>query len=221
MTTNEFLPEPLPPDPMPIFRAWFDEAIERADQPNPNSMAIATVDADGRPSVRIVLVKEVVSSPGYLVFYTNYRSRKGRDLEARPYASAALHWDHQHRQVRVSGPVLRSPVEESDAYFATRPLASRIGAWASQQSEPLASRATLTEQVNAVRERFAVPDDAPNARIPRPPHWGGFRLWLDRLELWIEGPGRVHDRAVWTRELTRYDEASFDGSPWSATRLNP
>jgi pyridoxamine 5'-phosphate oxidase len=221
MTTNDFLPEPLPPDPMPIFRAWLDEAIERADQPNPNSMAVATVDAEGRPSVRIVLVKELVPSPGYLVFYTNYRSRKGRELEARPYASGVLHWDHRHRQVRVSGPVLRSPDEESDEYFATRPLASRIGAWASQQSEPLASRATLADQVNAVRERFAIGPQAPDAQIPRPPHWGGFRLWIDRLELWVEGPGRVHDRAVWTRDLTRYDAASFDAGAWSATRLNP
>lgn len=221
MPSNEFLPEPLPPDPLPTLNEWFVEARDLAEQPNPNSMALATVDAEGRPSVRIVLVKELVASSGYVVFYTNYRSRKARDLDARPYASAVLHWDHQHRQARISGPVARSPAHESDAYFLTRPLESRIGAWASHQSEPLASRATLQQQVNAVRDRFGIAVDARDGKVPRPPHWGGYRLWIERLELWVEGPGRVHDRAVWHRVVEPDGARDARAGPWTATRLNP
>ena len=221
MTNNAFLPEPLPSDPMPLFEAWFAEARTRALQPNPNSMALATVDSQGRPTVRIVLLKELVVSPGYAVFFTNYRSHKARDLDARSYASAVLHWDHLGRQVRVSGPVLKSPDAESDAYFASRPLQSRIGAWASQQSEPLASRAALAQQVSEACQRFGVAPGAVSGQVPRPPHWGGFRLWIEQLEMWIEGPGRVHDRALWRRELTRYEPETYETGPWTATRLNP
>ena len=220
MTANEFLPEPLPPDPLPTFSTWFEVARVRALQPNPNAMAIATVGTDGLPAVRIVLVKELAADAGYVVFYTNYRSRKGRELEATPRAEGVLHWDHLQRQVRIAGPVVKSPAAESDAYFATRPLESRIGAWASMQSEPLASRETLARQVFAVRERFSISDDH-SAIVPRPSHWGGFRLWIDTLELWVEGPGRVHDRARWRRTLTARGAHEFECAPWLATRLNP
>ena len=117
--------------------------------------------------------------------------------------------------------MIRSPENESDRYFASRALDSRIGAWASQQSEPLESRAALAAKVEAASKRFGIAPNATSGDVPRPPHWGGNRLWIDTLELWVEGPGRVHDRAVWKRDLTRADEYSFNASAWRATRLNP
>jgi pyridoxamine 5'-phosphate oxidase len=221
MPATEFLPEPLPPDPMTLFAAWFAEAARVRAQPNPDAMVLATVDADRQPSARVVLCKRLVAETGYVVFFTNYRSRKARELTSRSRAAGVLHWDALHRQVRIEGPVVLSPDAESDEYFASRPLDSRLGAWASAQSEPLASRATLAEQVRAAALRFGVAPDAATAEIPRPPHWGGYRLWVDALELWVEGPGRVHDRAVWRRDLVASDPFSFSAGPWRSTRLNP
>jgi pyridoxamine 5'-phosphate oxidase len=183
-------------------------------------LVLATVGAEGAPSARVVLCKRLDPS-GYLVFFTNYQSRKGRELIEHPRAAAVMHWDTLHRQVRIEGPVIRSPSTESDEYFATRALASRVGAWASRQSEPLASRATLADEVARFEKQFGVDSGAPTAHVPRPPHWGGFRLWIDRLELWVEGPGRIHDRAVWARELQKQDEFTYAGGAWGATRLNP
>jgi pyridoxamine 5'-phosphate oxidase len=219
-SSNDFLPEPLPVDPLQLFTQWFAHARSHSGQPNPDAMVLATVGPTGNPAARVVLCKQLIAPAGYVVFFTNYDSRKGREASAHPRAAAVLHWDTLHRQVRIEGPVLRSPVDESDRYFALRPLASRLGAWASQQSEPLASRAALQEQVRAVEERFAIgtPLEAP---ITRPAHWGGLRLWIERLELWVEGPGRIHDRAVWERSLQPAGPYEFSGTAWSATRLNP
>jgi pyridoxamine 5'-phosphate oxidase len=221
MHSTAFLPDVLPTEPFALFAHWFAEAGNRRAQPNPDAMVLATVDADGSPSARVVLCKHLVASPGYVVFFTNYQSRKGRALSSTPRAAAVFHWDGLSRQVRIEGPVVRSPVAESDAYFATRPVASRLGAWASRQSEPLSSRATLADQVVTAAERFGVDPGATTGDVPRPPHWGGFRLWPDAMELWVEGPGRVHDRARWTRALTPVDEFGFECGPWSGTRLNP
>lgn len=217
---TDFLPEPLPDSPMPLFLSWFSEAAERALQPNPDAMVVASADAAGNPSARVVLCKRV-DPDGCLVFFTNYQSRKGRELTQRRRAAAVFHWDALHRQVRIEGPVVRSPESESDAYFATRALDSRVGAWASRQSEPLASRAALAAQVERYSRRFGVSEAGDNAHIPRPPHWGGFRLWIESMELWVEGPGRIHDRAIWQRQLAPRDELTFVGGPWEATRLNP
>jgi pyridoxamine 5'-phosphate oxidase len=206
---------------MPLVTAWFEEAMHEHRQPNPNAMALATIGGDGRPAVRIVLAKQFVGDPGYVVFFTNYRSRKGHELDRARVAAASIHWDEAHRQLRLTGPVTRSPIAESDAYFASRPLASRIGAWASAQSEPLASRAALGRQVQVTRDRFAIATDDESKHVPRPPHWGGFRLWIDTLELWVEGPGRVHDRAIWTRDLAAMPDDGFLGGAWTSTRLNP
>lgn len=219
--SNDFLPEPLPADPLPLFATWFAEARERATQPNPDAMTLASADVNGRPSARIVLCKHLVDTHGYVVFYTNYESRKSRELLANRYAAAVFHWDHLHRQVRIEGRIVKSPADESDAYFASRPLTSRLGAWASQQSQPLSSRAQLLKQVAAVTAKFALNLAALHPGVPRPPHWGGFRLWIDAVELWVEGPGRVHDRARWTRTLTPQDEFGFTASEWHGTRLNP
>ena len=218
---NEFLPEPLPASPLPLFDSWFREARTRAVQPNPDAMVLATVDANEAPSARVVLCKRVDAAAGFIVFFTNYNSRKARDLARHPRAAAVMHWDTMHRQIRIEGPVLRSPASESDDYFASRALLSRVGAWASDQSQPLASRASLASQVEAVARRFGVSPHAAEGHVPRPPHWGGHRLWIDSIELWVEGPGRGQDRARWTRTLTPKDEFSFAAGPWDSTRLNP
>jgi len=219
--TSSFLPEPLPTDPLMVFADWFGMACSRHVQPNPDAMVLATVDEQMRPSARVVLCKQLIATPGYVVFFTNYQSRKGREIGAIPRAAAVVHWDTLQRQVRLEGPVVRSPAGESDAYFASRPVASRLGAWASEQSRPLASRAALASQVSAVAARFGVAPDAPEGNVPRPPHWGGFRLWPDAVELWVEGPGRIHDRARWTRDLEPDSASTFRTGPWTGTRLNP
>jgi pyridoxamine 5'-phosphate oxidase len=221
MLPEQFLPEPLPDSPLPIFSSWFTEARARALQPNPDAMVLATVGDGGRPSARIVLCKQIALDEGFIVFHTNYLSRKGRELTAHPRVAVVFHWDALHRQVRIEGPVLRSPAAESDAYFASRAVVSRVGAWASDQSQPLASRAALAEKVQAVEKKFGVTSTTTQADVPRPPHWGGHRLWIESIELWMEGPGRVHDRAVWTRELTKKDEFAFSAGAWTSTRLNP
>lgn len=221
MSANDFLPEPLPASPLPLFANWFRQARERATQPNPDAMVLATSDGNNAPSARVVLCKLLAEADGYVVFFTNYQSRKGRELAAHPRAAAVFHWDALHRQVRIEGLVVRSPIQESDDYFASRALISRISAWASQQSERLASRAALAAQVQAAEARFGVSSAATEGHVPRPPHWGGYRLWIDTLELWVEAPGRIHDRAVWQRTLTPGDEYSFSASDWIGTRLNP
>ncbi|AMN46136.1 pyridoxamine 5'-phosphate oxidase [Steroidobacter denitrificans] len=223
MSTNEFLPEPLPTDPLNIFKDWFHEAIEQGTSHslNPDAMTLATMDKAGRPAARVVLCKQLEIPAGYVVFFTNYDSRKGRELDASGRAAAVFHWDALRRQVRIEGPVLHSPDLESDRYFASRPLDSRLSAWASAQSEPLASRAALAQQMRKAARRFTIAPGSGDAEIPRPPHWGGYRLWIDCLELWVEGPGRVHDRAQWRRALQPRDAFTFDAGPWQGTRLNP
>lgn len=224
------LPERLPDDPLHWADAWIREATARAVTRNPNAMTLATVGEHGVPSARVVLCKEFVPDPGYLVFHTNYHSRKCRELERNSHAAAVFHWDALGRQIRIEGIAVRSPAAESDAYFATRPWGSRLGAWGSDQSAPLASRAALLEQL---RRRAAdlglelgadtttLASDAPPPAIPRPPHWGGMRLWIATVELWVEGSDRIHDRAVFRRELTPVDAHSFAVTPWTGTRLQP
>jgi pyridoxamine 5'-phosphate oxidase len=213
MLSKGSLPGTLPDDPMPLFEQWFAGARKAKAQPNPDSMALATATPDGRPSVRIVLCKKLVANPGYVVFFTNYDSRKGGELAANPRAAAVFHWDAFGRQVRLEGPIVRSPAAESDEYFASRALDSRIGAWASLQSQPLDARTTLLKRVAVEAARFGT-------HVPRPPHWGGYQLWPEAAELWIEGPFRVHDRARWTRTLESHGDG-FRASAWTATRLFP
>lgn len=224
------LPDPLPADPFPLFHSWFDAAQKRKDQPNPNALTLATVDPSGRPSARIVLCKGMDLASGHIVFYTNEHGRKGRELLATHRASAVFHWDHQDRQIRIEGPVVRSPTAESDAYFASRPWLSRIGAWSSDQSEPIATRAELEAKLEATFRRFGLDPAHPPERhaivnIPRPPHWGGFRLHAERIEFWCAGAGRLHDRAAWTRTLRPEPAGAamtyLASSPWSCTRLQP
>lgn len=225
------LPDPLPPDPLQVAEKWLRQAWDDQVQPNPNSMVLATAGTGGQPAARVVLCKDIVLPAGYLVFYTNYASRKGRELAASPRASALFHWDALQRQVRVEGFVLKSPESESDDYFASRPWQSRLGAWASEQSRPIGTRAQLLEQLRAAGRRFDTPPVGPDEReedageavdVPRPPHWGGYRLWAEMVELWVEGPYRIHDRAQWTRTLTPVGDGHlFHASPWHVQRLQP
>lgn len=226
-TPNELSGSTPPADPLAQLARWIAEAETLRVQPNPNAMVLATCDAEGRPSARVVLCKDVTSEPGYLTFYTNYRSRKGRELEARARAAVVFHWDALHRQARIEGPVVKAPSHDSDAYFASRPWQSRIGAWASAQSEPTDSRAALERSLAATAERFGAPlPGSPEAEgalpgtIPRPPHWGGYRLWAEAVELWVEGAARLHDRLLWTRRVSP-SGGTFGVGPWSVQRLQP
>lgn len=224
LTPTQPLPTPLPQDPFPTFMHWFQQQAAAPTQPNPSCMYLATTGLSGAPRCRAVLCR-AVDPAGYLVFFTNYDGDKGRELAADPRASATFHWDHAEKQVRVEGLVLKSPAQESDDYFAQRPWESRLSAWASRQSQPLRDRQQLLDQyTEAILELGFTPEEllklGPQARIPRPSHWGGFRLWASRVELWIGSGGRMHDRAAWQRTLTPAP-AGFTPGPWSATRLQP
>jgi pyridoxamine 5'-phosphate oxidase len=183
-------------------------------------MVLATSTLTGAPAARVVLCKEIDPQAGCVRFVSNYHSRKGRELESNPRAALVLYWDHLHRQVRLEGVVTRAAAADSDAYFATRAWGSRLGAHASSQSEPIASRASLDARLAEQVSRFGA-ESAPGRDIPRPPHWGGYVLWIDTAELWVEGQGRLHDRAMFTRRLTPLADDRFSGGAWIATRLQP
>lgn len=226
LAAGQTLPEQLPEDPFPTFVSWFNAAVAARRVPNPSAMTLATIEPDGSPSARIVLCRGIVPSPGHVVFFTNYRGAKGRALAANPRASLVFHFDHDDRQVRIIGPVTKSPDAESDAYFSSRPWESRLSAWASEQSEPIPSRPALLSRLGEVMARLGVSAEecltkGDAVRIPRPPHWGGFRVHAQSVELWLGGPGRLHDRARWTRTLTPDGSGSFVPGPWSSTRLSP
>jgi len=209
--------------------AWFKEAISAGVERNPDAITIVSVSDDGQPSARVVLCRKFVPDPGYVVFHTNYQSRKSREFESNPQAAAVFHWDALGRQIRIEGLVVRSPKEESDAYFATRNKGSQLGAWGSDQSEPIESKEALVAQIRSrgihmglsLREGTTELTDEPSPTITRPPHWGGLRLWASTIELWIEGLGRIHDRARWSRNIMRASETEFTVTPWSGTRLQP
>jgi len=188
-------------DPLRQFEQWLNEAIA-AEIPEPNAMTLATVGSDLRPSTRIVLIK------GYdergIVFYTNYESRKGRELAGNPFAALQFHWVELERVVRIEGRVEKASAEESDAYFHSRPLDSRIGAWASPQSEVIASRSVLVANAAKYGAQFML-------KPPRPPHWGGYRLVPDRWQFWQGRKSRLHDRLRYT----------LDAGQWLRERLAP
>jgi pyridoxamine 5'-phosphate oxidase len=190
------------PDPIQQFRRWF-RAVERAGLPEPNAMTLATTTRSGRPSARMVLLKGI-DERGFL-FFTNYQSRKGRDLTANPHAALVFYWREVNRQVRVTGRVSQLPAAESDAYFATRPLGSRLAALASRQSSVIRSRAALENRYRELETGY------PNNGPPRPINWGGYCVHPDEIEFWQQGPNRLHDRL-------RYRKSR---SAWILERLSP
>ncbi len=192
------------PDPIRQFAAWYDEAVA-AGVPEPEAMTLSTATPEGRPSARIVLLRGF-DERGFC-FFTNYESRKGRELAANPQAALTFHWAEPERQVRIEGRIEQTTPAESDAYFKSRPSTSRIGAWSSPQSQVIAGREPL-EQLFA-RFRTEHPDDA---AIPRPPHWGGYRLIPERIEFWQGRPSRLHDRLQFRREAS---------GGWAIVRLAP
>lgn len=196
--------DPAPSDPVQLFRLWYALARERLDRPNPDSMALATCDSNGRPCARMVLLKDF-SEEG-AVFYTNYNSRKAKELEETKRASLLFHWDELGLQIRIDGPVARVSAEVSDAYWATRSRDSQAGALASNQSAPCEHFSKLAISYIKVLERYE------GKPIPRPPHWGGYRVALEEMEFWVSQEHRIHHRHLYTRDA---------GGNWTNQRLFP
>jgi pyridoxamine 5'-phosphate oxidase len=200
--TNEMIGQ----NPFLLFRQWYREAVD-AGIPEPGTMTLATADTEGRPSARTVLLKDF-DEKGF-VFFTNYRSRKGLQLERNPRAALVIYWQHSGRQVRIEGRVEKVTAGESDRYFATRPRGSQLGAWASEQSSTIPSRESLERSLRERELEFR------DREVPRPPHWGGYRLIPERMEFWVEREDRLHDRVVYER----FSKGDPEG--WICRRMAP
>lgn len=202
-TVDTLLEKALQDDPIEQFKLWFDQALE-ANVPEPNAMTLATADSDGKPSARIVLLKGI-GQDGF-VFYTNYQSHKGKELKENPQAALVFHWHQLQRQIRIEGQVEMINEEASTTYFQSRPKGSQIGAWASPQSQAIGSRKLLEDNVRRLENEYKDVE-----QLPRPSHWGGYRVIPEKIEFWQGRSSRLHDRIQYEKE----------GKKWKVSRLAP
>ena len=211
-------------NPLLLLQSWLNEAIKLDLQPNPDTMVIATSNPQGIPNLRMVLCKEINIEEGYVVFYTNYNSVKSLEIKENPKCSALFHWDKLGYQIRIRGEILQSPDEENDTYFASRHLGSQVGAWASNQSNPLEDREAVDDQFKKILDRFNLTSESitrNEQKIPRPPNWGGYRLWIEEIEFWLNQKDRLHDRLHFRRALTISSEGIETEKKWTVKRLQP
>ena len=211
-------------NPLLLLQSWLNEAMALDLQPNPDTMAIATSNSQGLPNVRMVLCKEINTEEGYVVFYTNYNSVKSLEIKENPKCSALFHWDKLGYQIRIRGEILQSPDEENDTYFASRHLGSQVGAWASNQSNPVEDREALDDQFKKILDRFNLTSESitrNEQKIPRPPNWGGYRLWIEEIEFWLNQKDRLHDRLHFRRALTISSGGIETEKKWTVKRLQP
>lgn len=222
------LPNPPPASPVALIQAWIDEARRSSERPNPNAVTLATADASGHPAARVVLIKHL-DNQGFGVFYTHYDSPKAVQLAGNSRAAGVLHFDRLGRQIRLRGQVMRSPAEESDAYFAGRPFMSQLNAWVSKQSQSIEHPDDLVEVARTKAAEWGVvlvhrngalePDETPQP-LPRPPNWGGYRFWFSDVELWLSRSGRFHHRLHYSRSL-RENDGEYDCGEWRYQWLQP
>ena len=221
---RKILSQSMTQNPLLLLQSWLNEAMELDLQPNPDTMAIATSNSQGLPNVRMVLCKEINTEEGYVVFYTNYNSVKSLEIKENPKCSALFHWDKLGYQIRIRGEILQSPDEENDTYFASRHLGSQVGAWASNQSDPVEDREALDGQFKKILDRFNLTSESitrNEKKIPRPPNWGGYRLWIEEIEFWLNQKDRLHDRLHFRRALTISSEGIETEKKWTVKRLQP
>ena len=221
---RKILSQSMTQNPLLLLQSWLKEAMELDLQPNPDTMAIATSNSQGLPNVRMVLCKEINIEEGYVVFYTNYNSVKSLEIKENPKCSALFHWDKLGYQIRIRGEILQSPDEENDTYFASRHLGSQVGAWASNQSNPVEDREALDDQFKKILDRFNLTSESitrNEQKIPRPPNWGGYRLWIEEIEFWLNQKDRLHDRLHFRRALTISSEGIETEKKWTVKRLQP
>nr|ADI22443.1 pyridoxamine-phosphate oxidase [uncultured gamma proteobacterium HF0500_05P21] len=221
---RKILSQSMTQNPLLLLQSWLNEAMELDLQPNPDTMAIATSNSQGLPNVRMVLCKEINTKEGYVVFYTNYNSVKSLEIKENPKCSALFHWDKLGYQIRIRGEILQSPDEENDTYFASRHLGSQVGAWASNQSNPVEDREALDDQFKKILDRFNLTSESitrNEQKIPRPPNWGGYRLWIEEIEFWLNQKDRLHDRLHFRRALTISSEGIETEKKWTVKRLQP
>jgi len=216
----------IPKDPLPVVHAWMEEARNKRIQPHPNAITIASVDVSGKPSARVVLIKDFSPKEGYIVFHTHYKSRKSLEFVDNPWAAGVVHWDHLGRQIRFEGLITKSPDDESNAYFATRDWRSQLNAWTSEQSQPISDYKQLLDRANRQAKKMNLPkidSTGPDKdfSVQRPPFWGGFRMWFCSIEFWIARSARFHERIQYKRSLKKGDDGGPVTGPWHHQRLQP
>ena len=202
------------------------EAENKKTQPHPNAITIASADISGKPSARVLLIKDLSLKEGYIVFHTHYGSRKSLEFIDNPWAAGVIHWDHLSRQIRFEGLITKSPDDESDAYFATRDWRSQLNAWTSEQSQPISDYKQLLDRANRQAKKMNLPkldSTGPDKdfSVQRPPFWGGFRMWFCSIEFWIARSARFHERILYKRSLKKDDDGGPVTGPWRHQKLQP